>query len=106
MHQNFPVIDAFYNNTASSIKTIDLTGKIYQNTSKLSYKIKKDIDKLYNFSDTARVKTEVLAIDIVSKELKIGITPNPTAAQIQAINKAIDYGQSKNITVKIYYIDK
>lgn len=47
--QNFPVIDRWQNGIATSIKSIDLMAKSYQNTATLTQTIQGYINKLANW---------------------------------------------------------
>ncbi len=99
---NFPVIDAFYNHVATSVKTINLTAKTYFKDKNIVYRtLKKYIDQLDKFSGTRWGKFTVDESEIHSKVLEVGIPKGATKAQIEQINRAISYGESKHIKVNV-----
>ncbi|MFK8298993.1 hypothetical protein ACI76O_11770 [Capnocytophaga cynodegmi] len=98
---NFPVIDAFYQGVATSVKTVDLTAKSYLKGKAVFNTLKGYIDKLANFKGATWGKDIVEERFIKSKILEIGIPRGVTSEQIKQINQAIQYGKSQGIQVNI-----
>jgi RHS repeat-associated protein len=81
----FPVIDKFLNGTATSIKSIDLTAKTYQDTAKLAGTLDKYVDKVANFNG-ARYGTDVVkGSEITARELQVAIPKGSMSAAQQKV---------------------
>lgn len=65
---NFPVIDKFLNGVATSIKSIDLNAKSYQNGKVLFSTLKRYIDKVAKFKGQ-RWNGVVISEEDITKEL-------------------------------------
>ena len=102
--KNFPVIDAFHNGIATSIKTIDLSTKSYLKGNGVYYTLKSYIDKLANFKGVnwGGINTQGA---IKSRVLEVGIPKGATAKQIEQINKAVQYGNSNGVKVNVRVVD-
>ncbi|GFM38030.1 hypothetical protein DSM19430T_27140 [Desulfovibrio psychrotolerans] len=101
---NFKTFDFFDVETglATSVKTLDTaTAAKIANPSQVYYSLKSNVDAAANFSYARMLEAEVKAAQIVARELKVAIPDNTTPAQWMEINKAIQYGQSKGVTVMI-----
>ena len=100
---NYPVIDSIDDaGIVTSVKSRDLTSATYQNGNTLANRIKKDIDALFKFNGKTWGGTEIEAASITGKQLRI-VVPNTTlnSSQIQGINSAIQYANSKGIKILI-----
>lgn len=101
---NFKTIDFFDRDTgvATSVKTLDTTtaAKV-ASPSQVYSSLKGNVDAVANFSGASLSGVEVKATDITARELNVAIPANTTSAQWTEINRAIQYGQSKGVTVKI-----
>jgi len=85
----FPVIDKFLNGTATSIKSIDLTAKTYQDTAKLAGTLDKYVDKVANFNG-ARYGTDVVkGSEITARELQVAIPKGSMSAAQQKVFDAV-----------------
>ncbi len=99
--KNYPVIDKFIKGVATSIKTLDLKAKTYQTASNVYGKLKGYIDDLYEFQGAVKGGVNTTNGAIKEKVLDVAIPKGATAKQIEMIQKAIDYGASKGIKVKV-----
>ncbi|PWK43233.1 two-partner secretion domain-containing protein [Pseudomonas sp. OV226] len=101
---NFKTFDFFDETTgiATSAKTLDTTtaAKI-ANPSQVYSSLKGNIDAAANFVESGLKGVTVNSSQITARELQVAIPKATTNAQWVQINKAIEYGQSKGITVKI-----
>ncbi|XAV89212.1 MAG: hypothetical protein AAHH96_00050 [Candidatus Symbiodolus clandestinus] len=104
----FKVYD-FYDKTtgvATSAKSLDTTtaAKI-ANPKQIYHTMKRDmIDPIIDFQQDFRMRTRVMDVDIVRRELQLAIPQNTTLAQWAQINRGIDYAQLNGIHVEITLI--
>lgn len=80
---------------------MDLRAKGYIGGNAVYNTLKRYIDQLYNFKGTKYGSEVVREGDIKKKILEIGIPKDATPSQVRQMNKAVEYGVSKNITVNI-----
>ena len=99
--KNFPVIDAFANGVATSIKTIDLTAKSYLKGNRVYRQLKIYIDELSNFHGANWGSNRVLSSEIRERVLEVGIPRGATTSQIKQLQQAAKYAESKNIQLNI-----
>lgn len=87
--KGFPTIDRWINGVATSIKSLDLTAKTYQNVAALTRRINGYVDKLWAFEGEEFGGLVIAESAIVSREL-ILVVPSgiQTAAQTRAIIEA------------------
>ncbi|WP_445621387.1 endonuclease toxin domain-containing protein [Kushneria sp. Sum13] len=101
---NFKTFDFFDRTTgvATSAKTLDTTtaAKI-ANPSQVYSSLKKNIDTAAGFTEYGLKDITVSSGQITSRELQVAVPKNTTSAQWDQIDKAIEYGHSKGVTVKI-----
>jgi RHS repeat-associated protein len=88
----FPVIDRFLNGTATSIKSIDLTAKTYQDTGKLASTLEKFIDKVSNFNGARYGKDVIKSSEITARELQVVIPKGSMSAAQQKVFDAAAAG--------------
>jgi large repetitive protein len=87
--KNFPVIDDFFRGVATSIKSIDVTAKTYQNTSSLIYKIMRDAGKLAAFDGAEYGGYQVAAHEVEKRVLVVVVEEGAvTAEQAEALVQA------------------
>jgi hypothetical protein len=98
----FRTIDRFANNTATSIKSIDLAAPTYANQSTLTRRLTRYIDLMASYNGGTRAG--VLPHQITTRELVIAIPPNATSQQISTLNAAIVYGQTRGVVVRTVII--
>ncbi|QDU55280.1 endonuclease toxin domain-containing protein [Aeoliella mucimassa] len=98
----FKTIDRFKDGVATSIKSIDLTSKTYQDCHQLNKLIDGYIDLMAVYKGGERAGKVIRASDITSRSLEIAIPAHSmTGMQKAAIEAAVDYGKSKKVTVII-----
>ncbi|GET46197.1 endonuclease toxin domain-containing protein [Capnocytophaga felis] len=100
---NYPVIDAFYQGVATSVKTLNLNDKSYQVGNAIFNTLKGYINKLANFKGVNRGGVNTIN-QINTKVLEVGIPRGATAEQIKQINKAIQYAQQQGVKMNIRVI--
>lgn len=98
---NFPVIDAFFQGTATSIKTLDLGAKTYLKGNAVFRQLSSYIDDLAKFNGRTWGGETVKAGDITKKVLEVGIPRGASKIQIQQINKAVEYAAEKGIQLNV-----
>jgi filamentous hemagglutinin len=101
---NFKTFDFFDETTgiATSAKTLDtMTAAKLANPKQVYSSIKGNIDSAANFVESGLKGVTVNSGQITARELQIAIPKATTNAQWEQINRAIEYGQSKGVTVKI-----
>jgi hypothetical protein len=86
---NFPVIDMFENGIATSIKSINLGAKSYQNTDTLNRTVQGYIKKVANFNGASWGGFEISPNMIEGRELLLAIPPNATAEQLQVLTDLV-----------------
>jgi hypothetical protein len=99
--QNFPTIDKFNKKTGTvtSIKSLDLNAKTYQNPKTLNRIVEKYVDILSKFSGATVKGTSVGAEDIKSRVLEIAIPNTGSAIQKSVMDDLIKYGKSFDVHV-------
>jgi hypothetical protein len=99
---NFPTIDRFFNGIATSVKSLDLTAKTYQNAARLTSVLSGYADKLSQFQGGAVGQTVVRAGDVATKVLEVVIQKGvATPEQMAAIQKAVEYAKTLDITLRV-----
>ncbi|MBP4140040.1 endonuclease toxin domain-containing protein [Flavobacterium geliluteum] len=99
--KGYPVIDKFVKGVATSIKTLDLRTKGYQNSSKVLSVLKKYIKKLEAFEGVNRGGINTTGGKITEKVLEVGVPKGASAAQVEAIQAAVKYGEEVGIKVNV-----
>lgn len=105
--KNFPKIDRISKGVATSIKSIDLTAKSYQNGAALASKLTKYLDELAALNGEvlrgttrAGIKTAVDTGKLVGRELVVAIEPGAASlAQRAAIKEVVKSAEAKGVTV-------
>ncbi len=100
--QNFPVIDKFENGLATSIKSMDLSAKSYQSIATLDRTLKGYIDSVSTFNGRRWAGQEVSGV--TSRALELAIPNAMSVAQHEALVRALQYGRSVGVDVKIIVI--
>jgi hypothetical protein len=99
----FKTIDRYDNGTITSIKSLDVNAKTYQNATKLRSRIKKYVDDLSDFQGFSMGGWDIgnvsngLPITVRKLDLAISNAGSPTQAQV--IDEMITYAASKNINL-------
>jgi RHS repeat-associated protein len=102
--QNYPVIDRWFNGTATSIKSIDLMAISYQNLATMSRTIQYYIDTLAKWSGGTWANTTIRPEQIIYKELILSIPPNISNAQLFLLQKLQEYASGKGVNLIIEII--
>ncbi len=66
--------------------------------------LKNHMDKTLRFEEHRLSGAEVLSTKIVQQELHLGIPVGTGEAQLQSIQRAVEYAKGNNINVKIYEV--
>jgi hypothetical protein len=100
---NCQTIDKLVGRTATSIKSIDLNAKTYQNMGQLGGKLRKYVDDLADFKGTTYKRVDYFpGRNFDDRVLELAIpSRGVTAAQRQALEQAIRYGASRGVDVRI-----
>ncbi|MGL4825647.1 MAG: hypothetical protein ACRC4G_05595, partial [Alphaproteobacteria bacterium] len=99
LHKNYPVIDRFDNGVVTSIKSIDLNAKTYQDAKKLQRTLEKYVDKVADFRGDIFAGQPVSAEKITLRALDLAIPNRGTVTQQKILRELIDYGKIKNVVV-------
>ena len=99
---NFKAFDAFYKGKAWSVKTLNLLDDSYtKKPSQIYSTLKGYLDDMINFTSDSKLGQTLNNSDITSKVMELGIPRGATKAQIQQINRVIEYGAKNNIKVNV-----
>lgn len=100
---NFPVIDKFEKGIATSIKSLDLNAKSYQNSNRVFNTLKRYIDDLVGFNGATRKPINIS--EIVGRQLDLALpSGSGSAAQWEQIQQAMKYALQNNINMTINFI--
>ncbi|MFZ1709933.1 MAG: RHS repeat-associated core domain-containing protein, partial [Anaerolineae bacterium] len=103
--QNFPVIDRFENGVATSIKSIDLGAKSYQNMGTLTSTVKGYVNELANWQGVRSWGNfGVGPNDITLRELLLAIPTGATEAQMAALRALQQWANTVGVNVNITVI--
>ena len=99
----FPTIDRFENGIATSIKSIDLGAKTYQNIGTLTLQVQEYVTKVANFNGARWGGTEITTNMITGRQLILAIPPNATAQQMAALQQLQTWAtnQGVNLTLQV-----
>ena len=99
--QNFPVIDRWENGIATSIKSIDLTAKTYQNIGALENRIWNYISKLHNWQGASMGGINITPEQIAVRELVLVIPPQASQLQLDALYQMQQQAAAINVVVTL-----
>ena len=104
--QNFPVIDRWANGIATSIKSIDLGAKSYQNISTLTLTVRGYIDTLAKGQGQPKALggVQILSDQIQGRVLELAIPTGATQTQMAALQRLQQYAGTVGVTLKIIVI--
>ncbi|TNH06730.1 hemagglutination protein, partial [Testudinibacter sp. TR-2022] len=96
---NFKTFDHLLpDGTAISAKTMDTVGsKTYQNPKRITSQLNKYVDEMVNFEVDGREDFQLNNKNIKNKELYLAIPSGTNSQQMLAIEKSVQYAQSKNV---------
>ena len=101
---NFPVIDKFLNGVATSIKSIDINAKSYQNGRVLYSTLKNYIDKVAKFKGQRWNGVTISEEDITKRALDVAIPKGASPSQVKVLQEATKYGKANGVQVNIHVI--
>ena len=96
---NFPIIDRWANGIATSIKSLDLGAKSYQNVGRLTSRVRGYINKVAKFNGKSWGEREILASQIKGRALIVAIPHTGTPAQQAALAELLKYGREVGVDV-------
>ncbi|HEX8411725.1 MAG TPA: RHS repeat-associated core domain-containing protein [Thermoanaerobaculia bacterium] len=100
--RTFPVIDRFLNGVATSVKSMDLMSKTYQNANRLMSTLTGYVDKLANFNGGAVGQTVVRGSDVTTRVLEVVVQRGAAnAQQMETIRKAAEYAKQNEVQLKV-----
>ncbi|MGL4825644.1 MAG: hypothetical protein ACRC4G_05580, partial [Alphaproteobacteria bacterium] len=99
LHKNYPVIDRFDNGVVTSIKSIDLNAKTYQDAKKLERTLERYVDKVAWFEGSTFAAKPIKLEEIRLRALDLAIPHSGTPAQQQIFKNLVDYAKNKGVTV-------
>ncbi len=104
--KNFPVIDKLVDGVATSIKSVDLTAKSYNEGNGLLSTLKGYVNKLDNFTTATREGvTATEGVNFTSKSLRVAIEPGKASLQQwEQISEAIKYAKDKGINFNLQFV--
>ena len=102
---NFKTFDQFNGGIATSIKSVDLSAKSYQDTARLESKIRADIRAAAEFDRYQIGDTNLTSSMIQERALTVAIQPGiASAAQMDAMRRTFDYGTEMGVTVRLVHV--
>jgi RHS repeat-associated protein len=103
--RNFPTIDRFLNGVATSVKSMDLMSKTYQNTARLTSTLTGYIDKLAQFNGARLGGVRVEGGAITQRVLEVAVQAGAaTPAQTAALQQAAAYAKEHDVVLKVITI--
>ncbi|GAB4514054.1 MAG: hypothetical protein Tsb0020_32460 [Haliangiales bacterium] len=86
---------------ATSIKSLDLDAKTYQNTRKLASRLRGYIRKVAKFNGDDFGGTRISAYEIRARVLELAIPHRGSVAQQQVLRKLMEYARSVGVEMKV-----
>jgi RHS repeat-associated protein len=97
----FPVIDRFLNGMATSIKSLDLNARTFQDAGKLTSTVEGYIDKVAGFKGASFAGKTIGASEITGRELQLAVPGAGNAAQQAALQSASGYAAKQGVKLTI-----
>ncbi|MBI1186066.1 MAG: hypothetical protein GC206_01770 [Alphaproteobacteria bacterium] len=99
----FPTIDRFDRTSglATSIKSIDLRARTYQNANRLGHTIDGHVRRLANFRGARHDGVTIREGEILSRRLELAVPERMTRAQSSAIEAAVARAAERNVEVVV-----
>jgi hypothetical protein len=101
-----PIIDRWFGGIATSIKSIDLSAKTYQNMSALTSTLQGYVQKLAGFNGQNWAGKIITSEQILGRELSLGIPAGYSQAQMNALNDIIQWAWNTYNIVINWTLDK
>lgn len=97
----FPTIDRFdwQHGIATSIKTVDLAAKSYQNASRLKSLLKRSVDKMAAFTRGERSGAVITEEMVTDRALHLAVSRSATADQQAVLDDIVVYGNEVGVSV-------
>jgi hypothetical protein len=89
------------NGIATSIKSIDLMAKSYQNIATLTRTVQGYVNTLANWQGARWGGVTIDASQIVGREVILAIPPNASAAQLQALQQLQQWALNQGVTLTL-----
>jgi hypothetical protein len=99
--RTFKGIDGFEGGVATSIKSMHLGLKSYQDPAKIFSQGRKYVDQLANFGGARMKDFEITGERITERVLCLGVPPGATATQKSAMKSLIEYGKQHGVKVEV-----
>jgi hypothetical protein len=103
----FKTIDRWHkaSGVATSIKTLDMTGKTYSKAGGVFNQLRRYIDTLSDFQGGRRGNVLIRNRDISSRVLRVGIEPGRMSTkQYMEVLRAYNYGKQLNVPVHLQLV--
>jgi RHS repeat-associated protein len=101
---NYPTIDIFDDGVATSIKSLDLKAKTYQNTNRLERTVQGYVNKLANWQGARWAGVNIQSVDIAQRQLLLAIPPGATEAQVTALQGLQNWAAEIGVTITIVVV--
>jgi hypothetical protein len=103
--RTFPVIVRFLNGVATSVKSLDLASKTYQNAARLTSALTGFIDKLAQFNGARLGNVQIQGSAITQRVLEVVVQRGAaTPQQMQAIQRASVYATENDVVLKVIMV--
>lgn len=100
---SFPTIGRFTEDgVATSIKSVDLTAKTYQNTGALTSRLERYVDKVADFKGATWDRRTIRGADVTSRVLHVAVQPGvATPAQSAVFDQVRAYAETRGVKLVI-----
>ena len=95
------MIDRFAHGTATSIKSLDLGARTYQDVRKLFSTVKGYIGKVSRFRSASWNTVEISAEQVKVRALELVVPSAGNAAQQRTLQQLIEYARSVGVQMKV-----
>jgi filamentous hemagglutinin len=102
--QNFPVIDRWQNGMATSIKSLDLGAKSYQNIATLTRTVQGYVNTLANWQGARWGGVTVDPTMITTREVLLAVPPGASQAQQNALNQLQQWASGLSVNLNIVVV--
>jgi hypothetical protein len=103
--QNFPVIDRFEKGLVTSIKSLDLSARSYQNLSTLTSKVRGYVNTLANWQGVESWGgVRISANSIAAREVLLAVPPGASQAQQSALLRLQQWAAAQGVTLNVVVV--
>ena len=99
--RTFKGIDRWKDGVATSIKSMHLWAKSYQDPAKVLSQGKKYVDQLVNFRGASMGEIDIVVDHTTPRVLRLAVPPGATEAQKSALRRVIGYGKENGVRVEV-----